>query len=224
MPDIKPRSESSPWTPSDPADIVIPGLDPTASINEQIDRIDQLITIKCSEISFSNNPSTSQQVDEIITPARQVYQSRIGAQPQAATVVAEFVNEDANTIKVPSQDRKSVVMPKSRLLVNDEASLSPDSDSDSPEHNEQNPLNGLLYVTQNNAQVDDLFSDDGSDSVMEMQNIDSDDSFDQDSFFSHEGNEEEETVFGGRQAGQGDRQFKLQNDLLIDGSYTGTYR
>ncbi|GJJ15854.1 hypothetical protein Clacol_010132 [Clathrus columnatus] len=196
-----------------------------------------------TKTSFSSNPSTSQQIDKIMTPAHQVYRSRVGAQPQAATAAAEFINEDEddnNTVKVPSKDSKPVVMPKSRLLIDDEASLSFDSDSDSSEHNEQNPSNGFLYATQNNAQADDSFSDDGNDSVTEMvrpddqlhpvidmfaqfgqQNID--DSFDQDSFSHHEGNEEEETIFGGRQAGQGDRQYNLnlRNDPLIDDSHTG---
>jgi DASH complex subunit ASK1 len=35
------------WEPSqDPSSIVIPGLDTTASVNDQIDQIEQLITIK----------------------------------------------------------------------------------------------------------------------------------------------------------------------------------
>lgn len=35
------------WEPStDPSTIVVPGLDTTASVNDQIDQIEQLITIK----------------------------------------------------------------------------------------------------------------------------------------------------------------------------------
>ncbi|KAF8493615.1 hypothetical protein JB92DRAFT_2835106 [Gautieria morchelliformis] len=45
----KPRTQH--WTPNpDPTSITVPGLDATASINDQIDQIDQLITIRLQNI------------------------------------------------------------------------------------------------------------------------------------------------------------------------------
>lgn len=194
-----------------------------------------------SRVSIPNFPSTSQQADGIMTPVHQIYKSRVGPQPQATT--ATGVNDeplinlsDDITVKPPSQDQV-YIMPKSRLLIDDEASLSPDSDSDLSEHNEQNPSNGFLYATQNNVQTDDSFSDDGEDSftdigrpagqlhpVIDMfaqfegENVDVDDSFDQDSFSP----DEEETIFGGRQANQGaDGQLNIRNVPLIDDAHTG---
>ena len=42
---IEPKAER--WEPTpDPNDIVVPGLDATASVNDQIEQIEQLITIK----------------------------------------------------------------------------------------------------------------------------------------------------------------------------------
>ena len=41
------------WEPSiDPSSITIPGLDTTASVNDQIDQIDQLITLKLQVLSL----------------------------------------------------------------------------------------------------------------------------------------------------------------------------
>ncbi len=46
--ELKPIPENlSRWKPSsDPASITVPGLDTTASVTDQIDQIDQLITLK----------------------------------------------------------------------------------------------------------------------------------------------------------------------------------
>ena len=46
--ELKPISANSPrWKPSaDPASITVAGLDTTASVNDQMDQIDQLITLK----------------------------------------------------------------------------------------------------------------------------------------------------------------------------------
>jgi len=46
--ELKPIPENPPrWKPnSDPAFITVPGLDTTASVTDQIDQIDQLITLK----------------------------------------------------------------------------------------------------------------------------------------------------------------------------------
>lgn len=47
-PTLKPiEPKASRWEPaSDPSTIVVPGLDTTASVNDQIEQIEQLITIK----------------------------------------------------------------------------------------------------------------------------------------------------------------------------------
>jgi DASH complex subunit ASK1 len=46
------------WEPSeDPSAIVVPGLDTNASVNDQIDQIEQLITIKL-QVSFRVLQST----------------------------------------------------------------------------------------------------------------------------------------------------------------------
>jgi DASH complex subunit ASK1 len=47
-PPLKPiEPKSTRWEPTaDPKDIVVPGLDMTAPVNDQIDQIEQLITIK----------------------------------------------------------------------------------------------------------------------------------------------------------------------------------
>lgn len=43
----EPRPRTQHWAPNpDPTSIVIPGVDATASVNDQIDQIDQLITIR----------------------------------------------------------------------------------------------------------------------------------------------------------------------------------
>ena len=49
----EPRPRSRHWTPNpDPTSITVPGVDTTASINDQIDQIDQLITIRLQVCTF----------------------------------------------------------------------------------------------------------------------------------------------------------------------------
>lgn len=58
---LKPVEAKSPrWEPTpDPNDIVIPGLDTSAPINDQIEQIEQLITIKLQVPSDTRTfPST----------------------------------------------------------------------------------------------------------------------------------------------------------------------
>lgn len=198
-------------------------------------------TASSSRAIIPNVPSSSRQSDGLMTPAHQIFKSRAGPQLQATRVtepVGDHTDEplinlsEDNTVKLPPPNRIQIV-PKSRLLIDDEAS--PGSDSDLSEHDEQNPSNGFLYATQNNVQADDSFSDDGDDSVIDVSRpgdqlhpvIDMfaqfggqhivDDSFDQDSFSASE----DETVFGGRQAGQGDKRLNIRNDPLIDETHTG---
>ena len=48
---VEPKGQR--WEPSDDPDgIVVPGLDVTASVNDQIEQIEQLITIKL-QVNFS---------------------------------------------------------------------------------------------------------------------------------------------------------------------------
>lgn len=49
---MEPKPRPPPWIPPDPATVIIPGIDPTTSINQQIDFIDQLITIRL-QVQFS---------------------------------------------------------------------------------------------------------------------------------------------------------------------------
>lgn len=51
-PPLKPLEPRAPrWEPSnDPHSIVVPGLDTTASVNDQIEQIEQLITLKLQVI------------------------------------------------------------------------------------------------------------------------------------------------------------------------------
>ena len=52
--ELKPIPPNPPrWEPSsDPSSIVIQGLDTTVSVNDQIDQIDQLITLKLQVLSL----------------------------------------------------------------------------------------------------------------------------------------------------------------------------
>lgn len=53
MSEPQPRSEH--WAPNpDPTSIVIPGVDVTASVNGQIDQIDQLVTIRLQVFDISH--------------------------------------------------------------------------------------------------------------------------------------------------------------------------
>lgn len=55
---IDPKSER--WEPAaDPNDIVVPGLDTTASANDQIEQIEQLITIKLQVLPSNSDAYTS---------------------------------------------------------------------------------------------------------------------------------------------------------------------
>jgi hypothetical protein len=166
--------------------------------------------------------------EKFVTPAHQIYRSRVG--PQA------FATE-AGPDRPLSQEGRPQAAPEPRLVGDEAVAPSPGSDSDSSEHDESNPSAGFLFATQNNAraQADDSFassqqsmsSDEDEDDAARAarhplahifaggtQGVE--DSFDQDESFVPA---EEETVFGARQVGQEGEprpRLTLMRDALID--------
>ncbi|OCH87558.1 hypothetical protein OBBRIDRAFT_820573 [Obba rivulosa] len=103
-PTLKPIEPKSPrWEPTpDPNDIVIPGLDTGAPVNDQIEQIEQLITIKLQNID-ANFSKMQQIMANKILPAVKRY--AVGTQPvrDAATFWTTFF-EQAAQIRVPTYD------------------------------------------------------------------------------------------------------------------------
>ena len=60
MASLKPiEPKTTLWEPTqDPNDIVIPGLDTTAPVNEQIEQIEQLITIKLQVLFYCQDDTS----------------------------------------------------------------------------------------------------------------------------------------------------------------------
>ncbi|KAK7686536.1 hypothetical protein QCA50_010136 [Cerrena zonata] len=91
------------WEPTpDPNDIVIPGLDTTAPVNEQIEQIEQLITIKLQNID-ANFSKIQQIMANRILPAVKRY--AVGTEPirDAAKFWTTFF-EQAAQIRVPTYE------------------------------------------------------------------------------------------------------------------------
>ncbi|KAF8591020.1 hypothetical protein K439DRAFT_1126989 [Ramaria rubella] len=191
-----------------------------------------------SELPITSVQDLSLPQGKFVTPAHQIYRSRMG--PQAAAQVTQ-------PIQSGNKQERSYAAPDPRLVVVDEAippSPGSDSDSDASVHDESNPSAGFLFATQNNAraQTDDSFS--SSQQSMSSDEDDDEaaraarhplahifaggsqgveDSFDQEeSFTQAPGLGEEDTVFGARQVGQaGERRLTLMRDALIDDTHTG---
>ncbi|KAI0071018.1 hypothetical protein K474DRAFT_1631069 [Panus rudis PR-1116 ss-1] len=85
-PTLKPIDPPEPrWEPTqDPNDIVIPGLDTTAPVNDQIEQIEQLITIKL------------QNLDAIFSKIQQILNGRILPAVKRYAIATEPVREAAN--------------------------------------------------------------------------------------------------------------------------------
>ncbi|KAI9432126.1 DASH complex subunit Ask1-domain-containing protein, partial [Lactarius indigo] len=94
------------WEPStDPSSITIPGLDTAASVNDQIDQIDQLITLKLQDID-ANFSKMQQVLSNRILPA--VKRFAIGTEPvrEAAKFWTSFF-EHAAQVHIPTSDNLS---------------------------------------------------------------------------------------------------------------------
>lgn len=178
---------------------------------------------------FGTNAKPALVQEKFVTPAHQIYRSRMG--PQVFTA-------EANSDHPVSQEERPHARPAARLVEDEPVAPSPGSDSDSSEHDESNPSAAFLFATQNNAraQADDSFassqqsmsSEEGDDDAARAarhplahifaggpQGVE--DSFDQ-SFAPVE----EETVFGARQVGQGGEtrpRLTLMRDALIDDTH-----
>ncbi|RDX53470.1 hypothetical protein OH76DRAFT_1343169 [Lentinus brumalis] len=103
-PDLKPIDPKVPrWEPSaDPNDIVVPGLDTTAPPYDQIEQIEQLITIKLQNID-ANFSKIQHVMANRILPAVKKY--AVGTQPvrEAARFWTTFY-EQAAQIRIPTYD------------------------------------------------------------------------------------------------------------------------
>ncbi|OSC97484.1 hypothetical protein PYCCODRAFT_1398695 [Trametes coccinea BRFM310] len=103
-PELKPiEPKSVRWEPTpNPNDIVIPGLDTTAPVNDQIEQIEQLITIKLQNID-ANFSKIQQAMANRILPAVKRY--AVGTQPvrEAAKFWTTFY-EQAAQIRIPTYD------------------------------------------------------------------------------------------------------------------------
>ncbi|KAF8338376.1 DASH complex subunit Ask1-domain-containing protein [Amanita rubescens] len=120
------------WTPNPhPASIHIPGLDTNAPINDQIDQIEQLITIKLQNIdeNFSKVHNT---LANKILPAVKRY--AVGTEPvrEAAKFWTSFY-EQAAQIRIPTFDDHETVNENTESERDDpELTVQPQSDSVEP--------------------------------------------------------------------------------------------
>ncbi|KAI0372333.1 hypothetical protein BV20DRAFT_964481 [Pilatotrama ljubarskyi] len=103
-PDLKPIDPKAPrWEPTtNPNDIVVPGLDATAPVYDQIEQIEQLITIKLQNID-ANFSKIQHVMANRILPAVKRY--AVGTQPvrEAAKFWTTFY-EQAAQIRIPTYD------------------------------------------------------------------------------------------------------------------------
>ncbi|TFY59547.1 hypothetical protein EVG20_g7752 [Dentipellis fragilis] len=91
------------WEPSaDPTSIAVPGLDSTASVNDQIDQIEQLITIKLQNID-ANFSKMQQIMSSRLLPAFKRYS--VGTEPvrEAAKFWTSFY-EQAAQVRIPTYE------------------------------------------------------------------------------------------------------------------------
>ncbi|KAI0296318.1 DASH complex subunit Ask1-domain-containing protein [Multifurca ochricompacta] len=107
--DLKPIPPNPPrWKPTtDPMSIIVTGLDTTASINDQIDQIDQLITLKLQDID-ADFSKMQQVLSSRILPAFKRYS--IGTEPvrEAAKFWTSFY-EQAAQVRIPTSDDLSTL-------------------------------------------------------------------------------------------------------------------
>ncbi|KAH9973366.1 DASH complex subunit Ask1-domain-containing protein [Lactifluus volemus] len=111
------------WKPSvDPASIIVPGLDTTASVNDQIDQIDQLITLKLQDID-ADFSKMQQVLSQRILPAFKRYS--IGTEPvrEAAKFWTSFY-EEAAQVRIPTYDDFSHQEPSSAASLDEPIAVS----------------------------------------------------------------------------------------------------
>lgn len=105
---LKPIEAKQPrWEPSaDPSTIVVPGLDTTASVNDQIEQIEQLITIKLQNVD-TNFSKIQQVMANRILPAVKRY--AVGTEPvrEAAKFWTTFF-EQAAQMRVPTYEEDDI--------------------------------------------------------------------------------------------------------------------
>ncbi|KAH8997142.1 DASH complex subunit Ask1-domain-containing protein [Lactarius hatsudake] len=131
--ELKPIPPNPPrWEPStDPSSIAIPGLDTTASVNDQIDQIDQLITLKLQDID-ANFSKMQQVLSNRILPA--VKRFAIGTEPvrEAAKFWTSFF-EHAAQVHIPTSDHLSSMQePSSTSSDAHDVASTPESSSATP--------------------------------------------------------------------------------------------
>ncbi|KAH7907557.1 hypothetical protein BJ138DRAFT_1014302 [Hygrophoropsis aurantiaca] len=125
LPTIAPNPER--WEPSkDPSEIAIPGLDTSASVNDQVDQIEQLITIKLQNID-ANFSKIQHLLSTKLLPAVKRY--AVGTEPvrEAAKFWTSFY-EQAAQVHIPTYaDYSSVQEQQSDSVHDDETASQPDS-------------------------------------------------------------------------------------------------
>ncbi|KAH8992964.1 DASH complex subunit Ask1-domain-containing protein [Lactarius akahatsu] len=130
--ELKPIPPNPPrWEPStDPSSIAIPGLDATASVNDQIDQIDQLITLKLQDID-ANFSKMQQVLSNRILPA--VKRFAIGTEPvrEAAKFWTSFF-EHAAQVHIPTSDHLSSMQEPSSSSDDHDVVSTPESSSATP--------------------------------------------------------------------------------------------
>ncbi|KZP15656.1 hypothetical protein FIBSPDRAFT_935074 [Athelia psychrophila] len=95
------------WVPSaDPSTIVVPGLDTTASVNDQIDQIEQLITIKLQNIDANFSKIQHLMANKLL-PAVKKYAVSTEPVREAAKFWTSFY-EQAAQVRIPTYDESSV--------------------------------------------------------------------------------------------------------------------
>ncbi|KAI9459706.1 DASH complex subunit Ask1-domain-containing protein [Lactarius psammicola] len=134
--ELKPIPPNPPrWEPStDPSSITIPGLDTTASVNDQIDQIDQLITLKLQDID-ANFSKMQQVLSNRILPA--VKRFAIGTEPvrEAAKFWTSFF-EHAAQVHIPTSDHPSSMQePSATSSSSHDVTSTSESSSATPDPN-----------------------------------------------------------------------------------------
>ncbi|KIJ49373.1 hypothetical protein M422DRAFT_27735 [Sphaerobolus stellatus SS14] len=103
----EPTPRSRRWAPRDPAAIVVPGVDTAASLNDQIDQIDQLITIRLQNIDANFSRIQSLIANKLL-PAFKRYAEGTEPVREAAKFWKSFY-EAAAQVRIPvSSDMSSL--------------------------------------------------------------------------------------------------------------------
>ncbi|KIY62314.1 hypothetical protein CYLTODRAFT_447277 [Cylindrobasidium torrendii FP15055 ss-10] len=129
MPDNRPPIKENPprWIPcADPTSISIPGLDESASVNDQINQIDQMITIKLQNVDENFVKINSILTNQIL-PAFKRYAVATEPVRNAAEFWRTFY-EHAAQVKLPTADE----YPEDDTTQTTEEAQAPEDEVDSP--------------------------------------------------------------------------------------------